>query len=90
MDVPKGPPNGPARPGDLLDLPTAPAIPKPVSPTAADSDADSSLHLAMEGVEFGVRAVDQAALEREIATKVVSLWAVPYTTMSNSNLFAVG
>ncbi|KAA8909107.1 hypothetical protein FN846DRAFT_905856 [Sphaerosporella brunnea] len=69
MDVPKDSPK------DLVqhkDFPNSPAVRDTVAPAnIVESDVDDSTmeDSEMEDVEFGVRVVDQAALEKEIATK---------------------
>lgn len=71
MDVPKDLPGDLTHPRNVLDLAKVPSDAELVDrATLSNDDVGSPVDSAEEDVVFGARAVDQAALEREVASKV--------------------
>ncbi|KAF8535817.1 SNF2 family N-terminal domain-containing protein [Trichophaea hybrida] len=70
MDTPKDPPTNLSQPSNLLNPAVIRLNPKLIDHTSpSDSGVNSPINPATEDVFFGARAVDQAALEREVASK---------------------
>jgi hypothetical protein len=77
MDAPKDPPMNLTQPSNFLS-PAAVCLNSDfmdyTSPSELGLDIDSPIDPVTEDVVFGARAVDQAALEREVASKVSFLY----------------